>query len=159
MSIRELLKPQHPPTRSAALLCATNNRAAAAALAILALLPACSPYPDDGEFFAGVVFARNFLAGVRRLTTAVQPPASNPAPPRAQSDERINAYSLLADTGTTSVTGATTITGNLTVTGRVAPNFDSGWFGVTSGTASIGRRSSARRPEAGGSWSARIASA
>lgn len=104
MSIRELLKPQHPPTRSAALLCATNNRAAAAALAILALLPACSPYPDDGEFFAGVVFARNFLAGVRRLTTAVQPPASNPAPPRAQSDERINAYSLLADTGTTSVT-------------------------------------------------------
>ena len=94
MSIRELLKPQHPPTRSAALLCAT----------IAALLPACSPYPDDGEFFAGVVFARNFLAGVRRLTTAVQPPASNPAPPRAQSDERINAYSLLADTGTTSVT-------------------------------------------------------
>ena len=38
-------------------------------------------------------------------------------------------------TGTTSVTGATTITGNLTVTGRVAPNFDSGWFGVTSGNS------------------------
>ena len=43
---------------------------------------------SSGEFFAGVVFARNFLAGVRRLTTAVQPPASNPTPPRAQSDER-----------------------------------------------------------------------
>lgn len=30
-------------------------------------LSACSPYPDDGEFLAGVVFSANFLTGVRAL--------------------------------------------------------------------------------------------
>jgi hypothetical protein len=27
----------------------------------------CSPYPDDGEFLAGIVYSANFLAGVRTL--------------------------------------------------------------------------------------------
>lgn len=65
-----------------------------------AALCACAPYPDDGEFFAGVVFARNFVAGVRTLSVAAQPPASNPTPPRGQNDARPNAYSLLLATGT-----------------------------------------------------------
>jgi hypothetical protein len=38
-----------------------------------ATLAACSPYPDDGEFLAGVVYAQNFMAGVKKpdLTPAV----------------------------------------------------------------------------------------
>ena len=28
---------------------------------------ACSPYPDDGEFLAGVVYAQNFITGVKTI--------------------------------------------------------------------------------------------
>lgn len=30
-------------------------------------LSACSPYPDDGEFLAGVVYAQNFIAGTKAI--------------------------------------------------------------------------------------------
>lgn len=32
-------------------------------------LGACSPYPDDGEFLAGVVYSTNFIAGVKNIAT------------------------------------------------------------------------------------------
>ncbi len=34
-------------------------------LCTLAVLAACDPYPDQGEFLAGPVFAQNFIAGVK----------------------------------------------------------------------------------------------
>ena len=35
--------------------------------ALLSFAAACSPYPDDGEFLAGVVYAQNFLTGVKTI--------------------------------------------------------------------------------------------
>jgi len=35
--------------------------------ALASFTAACSPYPDDGEFLAGVVYAQNFLTGVKTI--------------------------------------------------------------------------------------------
>lgn len=35
--------------------------------AVASLAAACSPYPDDGEFLAGVVYAQNFIPGVKTI--------------------------------------------------------------------------------------------
>lgn len=35
---------------------------------LAATLAGCSPYPDDGEFLAGVVYSANFIAGVKNLS-------------------------------------------------------------------------------------------
>ncbi len=39
-----------------------------AAISVAAALVGCSPYPDDGEFLAGVVYANGFIAGVKSIT-------------------------------------------------------------------------------------------
>ncbi len=50
------------------LLGTMRGRRAAAALGLCTTaLVGCSPYPDDGEFLAGVVYATNFLTGVKTL--------------------------------------------------------------------------------------------
>lgn len=38
-----------------------------ATVAVASLSGACSPYPDDGEFLAGVVYAQNFIAGTKAI--------------------------------------------------------------------------------------------
>lgn len=35
--------------------------------ALVSFSAACSPYPDDGEFLAGVVYAQNFISGVKTI--------------------------------------------------------------------------------------------
>lgn len=35
--------------------------------ALASFASACSPYPDDGEFLAGVVYAQNFITGVKTI--------------------------------------------------------------------------------------------
>ena len=35
--------------------------------ALVSFSAACSPYPDDGEFLAGVVYAQNFITGVKTI--------------------------------------------------------------------------------------------
>jgi hypothetical protein len=43
----------------------------------------CDPYPDDGEFLAGVVYAGNFVAGVRTIPTPPVPPSAQAQPGEA----------------------------------------------------------------------------
>lgn len=54
-------------------------------------LTACSPYPDDGEFLAGVVYSANFLAGVKALDRL-------PAVGRGRGVAEFAPYTVLATT-------------------------------------------------------------
>ena len=61
-------------------------------LLVAALLTgACSPYPDDGEFLAGVVFAANFITGVKQLDML-------PAVGRGQGVGSFAPYTVIATT-------------------------------------------------------------
>lgn len=61
-------------------------------LLVAALLTgACSPYPDDGEFLAGVVFAANFISGVKQLDML-------PAVGRGQGAGSFAPYTVIATT-------------------------------------------------------------
>lgn len=68
---------------------------------VLALVASCSalgcaPYPDSGEFLAGVVYATNFMSGVKvNPTTGASPIATT----IAQNDNRPGAYTVLTDRG------------------------------------------------------------
>ncbi len=81
-------------------------RCGAAALAMFlgAALPGCSPYPDDGEFLAGVVYAANFLAGVKTIPVPPVPPAAQPQPGEAvgrgngPSPDNVYPYFVIATT-------------------------------------------------------------
>lgn len=45
------------------------SRFALCSAELCSTLAACSPFPDEGEFLAGVVFSGNFIAGVKSLRT------------------------------------------------------------------------------------------
>jgi hypothetical protein len=63
-------------------------------------LPACQPYPDDGEFLAGVVFSGNFMTGVRSLSFTRAVGRGRPAMPYAP-------YVVIASTGDSRTTQLT----------------------------------------------------
>lgn len=73
---------------------ASARRAAAVTAlgAICSGLLACSPYPDEGEFLAGVVFAGNFVSGVKTLRTTTVAARGFPA------------YTMIASSGTSATT-------------------------------------------------------
>jgi len=52
---------------------------------------ACSPYPDDGEFLAGVVYSANFIAGVKTLDRL-------PAVGRGRGAAEFSPYTVVATT-------------------------------------------------------------
>lgn len=64
-------------------------------------LAGCSPYPDDGEFLAGVVFAQNFLPGVKTIDRLGVVGAG-----RTGSADVPSPYTLIATTRANTVTGA-----------------------------------------------------
>ncbi|MFO0579438.1 MAG: hypothetical protein U1A78_36020 [Polyangia bacterium] len=57
------------------------------------VLAACSPYPDDGEFLAGVVYSQNFLNGVKTIDRLPVVGAG-----RAADAEGLSPYALIATT-------------------------------------------------------------
>lgn len=64
----------------------------------------CSPYPDDGEFLAGVVYAANFVTGVKQIDVV-------PAVGRGQGVGAFAPYTLIATTqGATSPTAVNAAT-------------------------------------------------
>ena len=68
----------------------------------LAVLAACDPYLDQGEFLAGPVFAANFLAGIKP-----QGDGSNPFSPIAAAAHGKTSYSVIATKGTSTTVAAT----------------------------------------------------
>ena len=63
----------------------------AAALLLTAAASGCSPYPDDGEFLAGIVYAANFVSGVKQLEVM-------PAVGRGQGVGAFAPYTVVATT-------------------------------------------------------------
>jgi hypothetical protein len=80
--------------------CAATLAASLPATATLTLLLAggCSPYPDDGEFLAGVVYAGNFIAGVKTI-------AQLPAVGRGAGPLPYAPYAIVATSSGSSSTG------------------------------------------------------
>ena len=75
--------------------------ATASLLAAASVLGACSPYPDSGEFLAGVVFSMNFIRGTKTID-------SLEAIGRGQAGDEFAPYTIVAtsaaNTAATSVT-------------------------------------------------------
>lgn len=73
-----------------------------------ATLAACSPYPDDGEFLAGVIYAQNFMAGVKT-------PAQTPAVGRGRAAvDGVTPYTIIQTTNASS--GATAVSTSMPAT-------------------------------------------
>lgn len=88
--------PACPPAPTAALC--RGHRALGLLAGVALLAGGCSPYLDDGEFLAGVVYAANFISGVKQLDTL-------PAVGRGQAAGSFAPYTVIATTqGATSPT-------------------------------------------------------
>lgn len=101
MSTRERVAP--PPASKAGVLLL------GAAFGTTLGLGACSPYPDDGEFLAGVVYSANFIAGVK--TMAQLPAVGRSLGP---TPDGIYPYTVVATTSASS--GATAVSSSAPAT-------------------------------------------